>query len=699
MFQAQAPEAAPLFADPGTDDRIHPTDVLTGHLDLDHHAENTEASEVEAQWALWGKDGGETDYRVLRHGKGPFGPDDFQEIITRYASGGKESLPQYTVYWIPAEAHHDGYLAVGIHELADADPRRSGGRARTAGGREIEYIRLFCVRYAELAASGVTYSDLVDAVRGQQLPADLAGPVKVDLDLREIAPRPDPPPAERLRLAENVATLLLTTRPVCVLGAEGVTAEDRLAFIDSVMSLLPYGLRTTMSASTWASSTMQGLKLRLFFSNAERDDGGRTSYVTWDQPGELVFSAGDGQVPRLYLSWLRQHRSGAEAALIGETSPVRFHPAEIRKMVASLPEDRPVRDTLKGLADSLSYRDQPAVSAEVQRLRRYLAHAQDPADRQEYRRLIADLGLLQDYDWLQPSRKSSVYRVLLDLAFEAKLSYAGYCEIEDAIGHPPQGVALRTELLKRIGTFVPWVLVLKADIALPDETLVARLAEQRMSAATPISVLQRDIKEIRPEHRSAPYRVAVQSLRSNAEEPRAELVRLGYLADMLETVFPGDRQSNRQAQRANLEQTLHFVYGEQLTRGRIAELFGDPKLYPTKALEVAVAHLASRKDGPFIAERAAYARLRYMGHGDDARIIQRGMPERSGWRMPHRSRWRIPHRSRSRNPNVSRRRKPSTVDQDLGTVWLIPKATAYSFAVFLTVLAMLVFVWFIWHTS
>ena len=54
--------------------------------------------------ALWGKDGGETDYRVLRCSKGPFGPDDFQEIITRYASGATESLPQYTVYWIPAEA-------------------------------------------------------------------------------------------------------------------------------------------------------------------------------------------------------------------------------------------------------------------------------------------------------------------------------------------------------------------------------------------------------------------------------------------------------------------------------------------------------------------------------------------------------------------------------------------------------------------
>ena len=36
------------------------------------------------------------------------------------------------------------------------------------------------------------------------------------------------------------------------------------------MALLPYGLRATMSASTWVDNTAQNLKQRLFFASAPR---------------------------------------------------------------------------------------------------------------------------------------------------------------------------------------------------------------------------------------------------------------------------------------------------------------------------------------------------------------------------------------------------------------------------------------------
>ena len=643
---------------------ITTTATLRRQLDRGQPADEAGAtSVVAAEWALWGKEGNESAYRVLRSSEGTFSLDDFHAIITRYAPGVKETLPQYTVCWIPAGKGdqrprvsgavakrgrttgagdgqgYQGYLAVGIHELADADPRRAGGRARTAGGREIEYVRLFCVRYAGLAEFGVRYADLVGAVRDQQLPADLTGPIRVELP----ETTPLPVPAALARLAENVATLLLTTRPVCVLGADAATADDRLLFIDLVMSLLPYGLRTTLSASTWASSTAQDLKLRLFFTNAKRDDGGWTNYVSWGQPKEIDFSTAKDNAPLLYLSWLRHFGShaAAAAALAGKTDPVRFNAAQIRQMVADLPEDKPVADTLHELADSLRHRDKEAVQAAVRRLKRYLVRVPEPAERAAYRQMTARLGLLNDHPGLHPGTRASVYRVLLSLAFETSLSYASYCEIEDMLGGPPRGT-LRSVMLKReFATFLPWLLAAKAEPDLTDEALMGGLAEQGIGPTVPLTALQRDAEDIRPAHRVVLYDFGVRYLSAYAEDPVTELARRGYLAETLEVVFPGERQ----AQRARLQSSLRFVYGGSLSRGQIRELFADPALRPTAAFEGAVLRLASSpKARPFIAEQAAYARIRRAGHGDDALILQRG----TQWRSRRHARdtiWAFPRRT------------------------------------------------------
>jgi len=163
-------ESEDWLSDLACEEGFRTTAAILPRLDRDQPAEEGAAPQLAAQWALWGKDDDEADYHVLWCSKGTFDLGDFDEIVTRYASGVKETLPQYTACWIPAQTRDqgygaatrrgrsspsveekgdNGYLAVGIHELAD--PRRSGGRARSAAGREIEYIRLFCVRYKELA--------------------------------------------------------------------------------------------------------------------------------------------------------------------------------------------------------------------------------------------------------------------------------------------------------------------------------------------------------------------------------------------------------------------------------------------------------------------------------------------------------------------------------------------------------------------
>jgi hypothetical protein len=592
--------------------------MLTGRFDLDPLPDEAgDAREVTADWALWGKDGREPGYRVLRCSKGVFGLADFHRIISRYASGTNERLPQYTVCWIPRgtlteDDAGQGYLAVGIHELADDDPRRSGGRARTADGRVIEYVRFFSVRYAELAEFAASYTDVIDAVRGYQLPTGPTDPFKVELptppdSALTLAPASAPAPASRAALAADVAALLLTLRPVCVLGAEAAEAEDRLGFIELVMSLLPYGLRSTLSASTWASSTAQDLKLRLFFSNARLDDGGRTRYVTWGQPGSLDLSAAGDKAPSLYLAWLRQAGPDAATGLAGLTDPVRFDPADIRKMVASLPEDRPIGDSLQELANNLRHRDRPAVTAGVTRLKRYLVRPPEPAERRLYRQQIVALGLLKDHPEIHANTRASVYRVLLRLGFDSPLRYAGYCEIEDAIDGPPLGT-LRSVLLEgKFATFLPWLLTAKAQPEFPDENIMKGLAERGMTSTDLLTDLQRILPEVRAGHRATAYDFTVLYMTRYTANARAELIRRGYLTDALEVIFPG----NQKAQQVHLERMLKFIYRDPLKRDQIRDLFAEPGLYPTAPLEIAVKHMAaSRMAGRFVEAQAASARLR-----------------------------------------------------------------------------------------
>ncbi len=101
---------------------------------------------------MWGKEARETGYHVLGCSTGPLRDRDFSEVITRYSPGDLDELPQYTVSWIPGANREPEYVAIGIHELAPADPRHADRRSpRDAVGRAIVYVRLFCVRYADMA--------------------------------------------------------------------------------------------------------------------------------------------------------------------------------------------------------------------------------------------------------------------------------------------------------------------------------------------------------------------------------------------------------------------------------------------------------------------------------------------------------------------------------------------------------------------
>lgn len=566
-----------------------------------------------AEWALWGRHATDTGHGVLECSAGTLIADDFDEIIRRYAAATPDRLPQYTVGWLrKADAHE--YVALAIHEQTPYGPAQSGR------GRGIIFVRLFCVRHADLAEHAVSYTELLDAVQRQELPPraaapGAAGPVTIRV-------RSQPPPAADFAaaLAETVAALLLTTAPVCVLGAYELAAADRLAFIDEVVSLLPYGLRANLSASTWVNPIAQQLMLRLYFADAQRDDDGRTRHVGWGQPGPGGFPDPGGEAAPLYLDWLRRTGPRERSMLAGQKASLHFTDAAIREMVSGLSPEPTVTDTLEDLAASLGDGEVGDARAEAQRLERKLDDPLDPADRADYRRQVADMGLLKDHRGMPDSVKARIYRVLLRMVYETPLSYASYCAIEDAVGGPPHE-ALRSVMLRlEFTTFLPWLLTTKADRGTADEDLMETLAGQGRSAVAGLKEFLRDVENMRLAHRAVAYDFTVRYLRVEAKDPRAALRKRGYLADTLELVFPADLHD----QQIRLQDTLLFVYNGKLNRGQIRELFADKALRPTAALQAALVNVASWPDpGKFIEQRAAYARLQYKAHVEETESARR----------------------------------------------------------------------------
>jgi hypothetical protein len=593
---------------------------------------NDGAPEVLLEWALWGRRPADSHPRVLACSGGDLKARDFARIVYRYQVGEPDHLPQYAVSWVPEPtsepeqaAGDPDYVALATHERApDATRQPTASDRRDTLAPQSDFTRLFCFRYAELAEYGVSYAGLAAAVRAYVRPsspvtsgsADPAAPsgllaaVPATVQLLGNSASPGPEPQVR-ELAETVAALLLTTRPICVLGAGEVTAADRLAFIDLVVSLLPYGLRAKFSASTWISPNVQEVKFRLFFSSVKLDDHGRTIHVRWGQRNADVVQAAAHDSVQQYLSWL--HRTGGSAVylLADQKTPLRFTSAEIGRMITVMPLDPSVDDSLEELSTGLHRDDATTVGQAVGRLRRYLGDQLGPADRAAFRQFVVRNGLLKDRLALNPSTRASVYRVLLRLAFDMPLTYAGYCEIEDAIGGMPRGTLRQVMLKLEFAGVLPLLLVVKAESRSDDQDLdqelVAILHDRGVPPTAPLDELEREAESVRPAHRSTIYDFAVRYVREYADNPSAELRRRGYLAGMLRFVFPGDSF----AQQSRLVETLRLVYDGPLDRNQIRKLFRQVDVPPTAALEAAVVRLARWPDArQFVADEAARARLR-----------------------------------------------------------------------------------------
>jgi hypothetical protein len=279
-----------------------------------------EMVQVPAEWALWGKEPHDVEYRLLRHSEGALGANQFDEVITRYAPGTLEDLPQVTIAWL-ATNQTRSYLVAARHRTPDH-------RLYDASGRQVVLTDCFCIPFEELAAKNVSYQELYEGLRKTPLPA--AGRAGITIDLPVLPPRP---PSRGF--AMRVAALLLTDVPVCILGANGVGLEARLRFFDSVMTLLPYGMRSRLSASTWTSSIFEEHKFRLFFSGADRHAGDHV--LVWNPRYRVSIRRDDVDN---YLSWLASDLRANVALLAGQTGPTGFKPDQVARMMRKLREQQ-----------------------------------------------------------------------------------------------------------------------------------------------------------------------------------------------------------------------------------------------------------------------------------------------------------------------------------------------------------------------
>ena len=442
---------------------------------------------VSAQWALEGKQPDGEDYRILSCSTGDLDRGRFADALSRFQVGELVDLPQVSVsYPRPGAQPGVSYVAFAIHwHATEGQCHADGVEQRDNQGRITAYTSYFCLPYRRLAKEAIGYLAMYEALNAVTLTVTDGPPIQVPIAV----PMSRTPASDDL--AVRVAPLLLTGRPVCVLGAEDTSMVERLEFIDTVMELLPYGFRSRMTAATWTRATNRKHGFRLFFSSAPRSDE-PDWVVTWgDDPGLVPVP---GEVAGDYLEWLQDY-IGALARLAGLTSEMGFGPKDILKayeavlhiqprlqyrprsaarasngrpgppapspaLVASDPGERVLHDCV----DHVQLPNRNKLNADISVLKKLAEGGIGEDRRRRYQDVISSLGLLRPGFLLGDKSKyaEKLYDALLRLVVGKPLDYDAYCWVEKCAGIAP-GAAPHQELLAAI---------VKTGMATPEVTAI-----------------------------------------------------------------------------------------------------------------------------------------------------------------------------------------------------------------------------------
>jgi hypothetical protein len=411
------------------------------------------------------------------------------------------------------------------------------------------------------------------------------------------------------------------------------------------MSLLPYGLRCQLSASTWASSVFWEHKFRLFFSSARRPDDKYD--VIWD---------GDTRPPEHpeaweYWNWLEGDapdlvdQLGRRAGqLARETDPVTFRADDVGKLLGRLyklsdgprrrprppmpppeppPGERGGRTIEKLLIDCDRMRgtDHFLLRVAVRQLadRRHDKATAEEQDR--YRGIIKEHRLLQEHKALDSSLQAELYAAVLGIAFEIPLDYEGYCQLEACAGLVP-GQQMHRSLLRAVGKAGTDDLCTKLLVADGDGTI----SREKASSAELIEAVAD--RRLDVEHRRVIYETAVGELAAQARGQRFDwqllrsaLAEHAYLEPVLERIYRVP-----EVRLTSLRRLLKLAYGEVLTRADVHAVLSAADHPPSGDLFFAAVSMADRGDAEF-AERRFIRELARGYHADTRGIFYRLFPE------------------------------------------------------------------------
>jgi hypothetical protein len=575
---------------------------------------------VIAQWALEGKQPDGEDYRILACSTGDLDQASFADALSRFQLGELTSLPQVSVSYARLGMQPGvSYLALAIHWYATDGQRYADGVSpRDNQGRPTAYTSYFCLPYKRLADEAIGYLAMYDALRAVKL-AVADGPPKEVL----IAVPKSRTPAVDER-AVRVAPLLLTGRPVCVLGAEGTSMLERLQFIDAVMELLPYGFRSRMTAATWTRATNRNHRFRLFFSSEPRAD--EPDYrVTWGDDPDQVRVPADGEAGD-YFDWL-QDNIGPLAHLADLTNQMGFGPKDTLQALESVLGTRPRfhlrprtvtrvshdrieqppppasfpgdagEEALRACAAHVRLANPTRLRSDLNFLKKFAEGGIEEERRKRYRDLITKLGLFRHDGLVKDKLEEKLYDVLLRMAFATPLGYQDYWRVEKCAGITP-GDAPHQELLTAIvkAGMEPGVsAIVHWHLGRTDEKKLNKwLVSGQVEFVQLIHLLAGEWTF--PQHARIVCDVTLEFLRKARRnyEPlqvRAVLSQHGFLARALQMRHPDKEQYQVHA----LYEFVKAAYpqaadtpGQDLSRVAILQILSDTDARPTPALLSAV---------------------------------------------------------------------------------------------------------------
>ena len=505
------------------------------------------------------------------------------------------------------------------------------------------FTSYFCIPYQPLAEGSVGYQAMYKALDPIALPREDSRPLPITIAVSE----PGVPAVDELAL--RAAALLLTGRPVCVLvGTEQTTVVERLAFIDAIMTLLPYGLHSRMSAATWTRPTNAGHRFRLFFSDVTRATDPPDHVLHWGHPESTPLAPDDEYFAGEYLSWLTAKVREPSAKLAQLTDPIGFGREQILRVLDEIgvadQDPRPdysaigqdlLRSAisrtgpsakrgrgeriLRDCAGHLESTDQRLIKSDILRLKSIADASINDDQRDHYREIIKQTGLLR-HDQNPSKFAGRLYAQLLRLAFILPFSYEGYCQLEDCLAEPPPHPALLQVIDSggiadpRVAAIVYWHLR-EADpkklsnwYALDGGPGPVKLIELMASPSN------------RPHHARVVCEVTLRSLAEtgpNGGTIRAALRRHGFLAEALRTNAVG----HDQYQVGALYRFLAAAYPNGLTRPTIMEILSGAAGPPTPQLLAAVLlHVSNPADWKLAREAYAYGSLTLLGVDHDTAV-------------------------------------------------------------------------------